>query len=149
MVFLVGVDHLIQHNGFVWPAKKRALKEFSKYLIMVSKKYKLSILAEEFSEEALRLSNAKKSTLQAVAKQMNLMHIFCDPSSMERKRFNISNKSQRENFWIDRFEIFMDKNILFLCGASHLESISGKLTVKGIDTKIISSGWGVDLQLTR
>lgn len=145
MVFLVGVDHIIQHNGFSWPKKESAINEFSEYLESKVQELKVAVIAEEFSDETLRINNVPMSTAQMVAQRLGLKHVLCDPDSKERKARGISNDDERENIWIERLSDAIDETILFICGDSHLESFKDKLLSRGVATEIISRGWGTEL----
>ena len=145
MVFLLGVDHIIQHNGFSWPKKESAINEFSEYLERRAKELKVAVIAEEFSDEALKINNVPMSTAQMVAQRLGLKHMLCDPNREERKARGIYNDDEREIIWIERLSDAIDETILFICGDSHLESLKDKLMSCGVETEIISQGWGTEL----
>lgn len=110
MVYLIGVDHLIQYNG---PVPGYLIVEFINFLSSQVKRYKISVIAEEFNKEFLHdVLGATEATAEKAAEISGIKHIFCDPDERERlilgipyyaeikesikKRYGI-----RENFIID------------------------------------------------
>jgi hypothetical protein len=145
VVFIIGVDHIIQHNGFGWPAKSSAIKELSEYLEKIAREFDVTIIAEEFSEESLRINHVTMSTAQIVAKRINLKHLFCDPNREERKALGISSDDERERIWVECLRDVIKETILFICGDSHIESFKDKLLLEGVTAEIVSQGWGSEL----
>jgi len=145
MIYLVGVDHVIQHGGFLWPAKVAAIKEFSQYLETMVAEKRISVIAEEFSHDALSMSCATISTAQTLADRVGAAHLFCDPGKSEREEHKITTKDQREEFWLQRLTGLLNENILFLCGECHLETFQEKLHGHGVPAEILSRGWGANL----
>jgi hypothetical protein len=144
-IYLVGVDHIIQHDGFLWPAKLAAIEEFSRYLEKEVATREVSLIAEEFSLDALAKSCATTSTATAVADRHGAKHLFCDPGRNERKEHQITNGDQREEFWLQRLSGYLGENILLLCGESHLETLKERIHGKGTPAEILSRGWGAGL----
>lgn len=145
MVFLLGVDHIIQYNSYSWPKKESAVNKFSEYLERKAKELKVTVIAEEFSDEALKINNVPMSNAQIVAQRLGLKHVLCDPNREERRSRGMCNDDERESFWIERLSDAIDETILFICGDSHLESLKYKLMSRGVETEIISQGWGTEL----
>ena len=147
MVFLIGVNHIIQHTGFSFHQKEAAISEFLEHVEMKALELKVKTIAEEWSQEANKNNNVPFSTVQTVATKLDLKHIFCDPTNQERKKHGIekSNTDGREEFWIERLKEVLQDNILFVCGEDHLESFKSKLNSCGILVEIVSRGWGMGL----
>lgn len=147
MIFLVGIDHTLQHDNaeFSFPKKEAALPDFLAYLESTALKLKVTTIAEEFSEEALQINKVKYSTIQSVANKLELKHIFCDPTTEERQKNKITKKDtdKREEYWFECLRNVVNENILFICGEKHLESFSLKLQQKGILVEIVSREWGI------
>jgi len=141
-VFLIGVDHLIQHGGFLDNRKKTAIAEFKVHLYEVVTKYNISLIAEEFNEVALSKSNTDYCTCREVARELQIGHLFCDPTPDERKLLAIETDNQRENVWLKRLENIKHMNILFICGSTHLETFARLLRSHGIQSRILSNKWG-------
>lgn len=142
-IFLVGVDHRIQwipkHLG---PESAAELEEFSEYLAHISSDNEITLIAEEFSEEALEKSNAIDSVARRASAKAGVQHLFCDPTTQERQASGISTSCQREQLWLNRLTSAPHHRIVFICGEDHLESFSARLNMAGHQTNTLSSGWG-------
>lgn len=87
MVYLIGVKHELQHNGRC--SVDNLNKEFVSYLEDAIKVHEIFLVAEEFSEEALKKSGATIGTVRDIANKLNIKHLFCDPNKDERKNVGI------------------------------------------------------------
>jgi hypothetical protein len=149
MVHLVGVDHIIQHNGYVDAEEKKAIRDFQKYLGERTTALGASTLAEEFSEDAMRLGCASVATVQEVARKLGIRHLFCDPGKDERSRLGISSNAQREAYWEEKILPFRKEEIIFVCGDDHVAPFSAVLRQHGWKCDVLSEGWGKPLNPTR
>lgn len=87
MVYLVGVDHLIQYNG---PVPETLRLEFREYLITTARSLGISCIAEEFNREALHnVYHATEATAQQAAQLLGIEHRFCDPGENEMRELGI------------------------------------------------------------
>ena len=151
LVYLVGVDHLIQHTCSMWADKEEQIERFSAFLARKARDLKISGLAEEFNDELLRINHTQISTVAAVAQSLGLEHLFCEPNTQEKEALGISdndtpeNRDARERFWLERLRPLCGKRVLFVCGDEHLHSFRAKLREAGIPAKIIAEGWGKGL----
>ena len=144
-VYIVGVNHRIQW----WPPSPRPewtkrLLEFEEYLAEKCGCLQIDLLAEEFSEEALRGSNSTRSTGRNVANDRGISHRFCDPSKEERENLGIASDDheQRMRLWLECILTTHSKRVLFLCGDNHVQNFSGLLTDAGHRVETLSQGWG-------
>lgn len=147
MVYLIGVDHIIQHLDERADESKIALvRDFSEYLNEQAKSLRVDLIAEEFSLEALEKSNADISTAQYVSKDLGIQHLFCDLTTPERDRLNIgkSDHDKREQYWLNCISNYPKNTIIFICGNNHLESFKEKLLAAGRNVEILSKDWGID-----
>jgi hypothetical protein len=139
MVYLIGVNHYVQFDPGPHPAKivrdKRA--SFKAHILEVIETLGISILAEEFSDEAKRKWRVSKSTLEQLAKAKGIEHRFCDPTPAQREENAIgqSDSDKREQFWISRIQDCKSTNMLFVCGDDHVEAFGKKLIAEGFDVK--------------
>ncbi len=101
------------------------------------------LLAEEFSTEACDLSGVSASVAQLVARELGIAHLFCDPTTEERKRHGITSHDDRECFWLERLLTVKPTRVLFVCGDTHLETFGDKLRSAGYEVAILSRGWQV------
>lgn len=148
MIYLVGVDHQVQYNsGSMSQERKSEILKFTQFIELKSKELKISMLAEEFNDEAVRRNRASSSILQEIAQRFGFKHAFCDPTTAERKELDIGDdKDLREQFWVSRLDSYLEsENILLVCGASHLESFKTKLDAKGIRVEILPETFGMGL----
>ncbi len=148
MVYLVGVDHQVQHNGQpMTPKREEATRAFYTFLELKAKDLNISMFAEEFNDDALRNSCASAATVRDLAHRLGLKHRFCEPTRQERKELGISkDRDRREQFWLSCLEPHLNsETILFVCGADHLESFQNKLLGKGVKAKILPEQYGIGL----
>ncbi len=96
MIYLIGVEHKIQYDGS-YAKSQQERDKFSIYLKQQVLKLKISLIAEELSEEALRKYKGNNSTAKLVAKELNVIHLFCDPNTNERKLAGIPPKEEIKN----------------------------------------------------
>jgi hypothetical protein len=77
---------------------KRA--SFKAHVLEVIETLGISILAEEFSDEAKRKWKVSESTLEQLAKAKAIEHRFCDPTHVQREENGIqqSDSDKREQF---------------------------------------------------
>jgi hypothetical protein len=139
MLYLIGVRHGIQFDPGPHAAKivrdKRA--SFKAHVLEVIEPLAISILAEEFSDEAKRKWKVSESTLEQLGKAKRIEHRFCDPTSVQKKENGIeeSDSDKREQFWLSRIRDCESKNVLFVCGGDHVETFGKKLIAAGFDVK--------------
>lgn len=148
MVYLLGVDHQVQHNGLAMtPERENATRDFCMFLELKIKNLNISMFAEEFNEDALRISRASVAIVRDVAARLGLKHLYCDPTRQERKELGSSNDlDRREQFWLSRLEPHLNgETILFVCGADHLESFQKKLLDNGVKAEILPEQYGIGL----
>jgi hypothetical protein len=151
MVYLIGVDHIIQYlHNEARVDKATKVEKFVQYLQDNVKSLRVHLIAEEFSIEALNKSNATTSTAQKVAGQSNIEHRFCDPTTFERETHNIKREDhrRRERYWLDCISSNRDDSVIFICGSDHLDSFSALLLQEQFEVKILSNGWGKDISLS-
>lgn len=148
-VHLIGVDHIIQHDGHMDDQKAAAIIEFQEYLRQQVGVICATVLAEEFSDDAIAKSRATISTAAQVAKELGIKHLFCDPGTAERTRLAIDSSSQRENYWASKLAQQDGEQVLFLCGDDHVASFSTVLRQQGMHACVLSKGWGKHLNPTR
>ncbi len=87
MIYIIGVDHLVQYNG---PVPESIRIEFRSYLTRLCSELYIAIIAEEFSEEALRdVYHATEETAMEAAKMIGVEHRYCDPGEKELAELGI------------------------------------------------------------
>lgn len=81
---------------------------------------------EEFMREELLRGDGTKSSEQ-VDKEFG---------AYQKKQFNI-----RENAWFDNLQPHLSKNVLFVCGADHVNTFPRVLKSKGFKSRVICKSW--------
>jgi hypothetical protein len=146
MVYLIGVNHSVQHDA---PGAKTIVRDkratFKAHVLEVIEKLDVSILAEEFSEEAKKKCGVSETTLEQFAKAKGTEHRFCDPISIEREETGIEkgDGNKREEIWLSRINDCKERNMLFVCGDDHFESFSKKLIAAGFDVEHAPKYWHI------
>ena len=79
VISIVGTNHALQHEGHMTALKQRRVREFKHHLHEVARTAEVTLLAEEFSEYALKISNTDVSTVRDVARDLQRAHLFADP----------------------------------------------------------------------
>lgn len=87
MVYLIGVDHLVQYSG---PVPEPLRLEFQRFLVESARCFGASLIAEEFSCEALdEVYHAAIGTAREAARALGISHRFCDPEEPDMRRLGI------------------------------------------------------------
>jgi hypothetical protein len=149
MIYLIGVNHALQHDGnppHGGPSMEilRSLRqEFSHYLKEIILSLNLNCIAEEFNEDALQMSCASKSIAKSVALDLDICHLYCDPDKSERLSLGIVNTGQsedfskREKYWLTVIQSNNVGDTLFLCGADHVKSFHNLLAEHEYKSKVV------------
>lgn len=144
LALLIGVDHELQHlRSDLHDYKGEAVEKLRRYLTDAVHERQVTLLAEEFSTEACDLSRVSVSVVQLVARAVGIPHLFCDPTTEERRRQGIVSDDDREGFWLKRILSFKPTRFVFVSGESHLETFEQKLRSAGYEVEILSRGWKV------
>lgn len=143
-VHLIGLNHGYQLHGYSemdWAA-------FDAYLLGFCRAEKTDLVAEEMSEEGLRLfcdEGATGSVGKDVAMRLNVRHLFCDPDSEERICRGIppgkDGWPERERCWWQKLREVVFTRCAFVLGTQHVESFATLLASEGIDVRIESKNW--------
>lgn len=142
MIHLIGVDHVIQHSGYMNPEKNHAITDFQSYLCEQARSLGATLLAEEFSADALQLNSVSISTVGQVAQELGVRHLFCDPGRAERNRLGISTHDEREAYWLEQLRPFEEDEIIFVCGDDHISSFPNVLHLANWTCRVLTTGWG-------
>ncbi len=87
MIYIIGIDHLVQYNG---PLPVDILDEFRNYIDSLIRDLHIKVIAEEFNEEFLvDVYGATKDTAKSAAEIRRIERIYCDPDSHERAALGI------------------------------------------------------------
>jgi hypothetical protein len=147
VIYVIGVDHRLQHNGQVVPPRAgvRPLRaEFRRYLADVVARHSISVIAEELSYDLLGLLGASESTAKSIAEALKIRHEFCDLDRAARSSLGIGYPSReehsqvRERFWYERILPYLDRKVIFICGAKHVASFERLANRKGSRTTVLT-----------
>jgi hypothetical protein len=145
MLYLIGVHHLIQHDARSVKIVREKRATFKAHVLEIINKLDISILAEEFNEEAKKNQGVGRTTLEQFGKAKAIEYRSCDPTSIERKERQIesSDWDTREEIWLSRINDCQNKNVLFVCGDDHFQSFSKKLTAAGFAVEHAPRRWRI------
>jgi hypothetical protein len=145
MVYLIGVHHLIQHDAASVKIVREKRATFKAHVLEVIEKLDISLLAEEFSEEAKKNLGVNRTTLEQFGKAKAINYRSCDPTSIKRKEKGIesSDWDKREEVWLSRISDCKNKNALFVCADDHFDSFSRKLTAAGLAVQHAPRRWRI------
>ncbi len=88
MVYIIGVDHLIQYDNTIVP--EHLYHQFTDLIKSVVNKNSISLIAEEFSVEAITsVYHAERGILQETAADLGVFHRYCDPEENDRIKIGI------------------------------------------------------------
>jgi hypothetical protein len=138
-VHLIGVDHIIQHDGAIEiPTVADTIHRFQAYLRQQVENTGATVLAEEFSIEANK--GDKATTVGQVARNLEIEHLLCDPTEAERVQQCICNVDQRETYWATQLAPWAAEEIIFVCGDTHIATFPTVLERQGFKSRVLSEG---------
>ncbi len=145
MIYLIGVDHIVQHEGFMDSNKRGLISEFQSIVREFCAIRNIQVLAEEFNEESRKINHVDHSVLESIASELSLAHCFLEPDSVERAERNIKSEDHnlREAIWLEKLSPHINSEIIVACGQTHISSFSNKLKEEGIPFEIIKENLGV------
>ena len=169
MIYILGVnEHRYQAvNPKINPDESK----FYKYVLKHVRAKNIRHLAEEMNDEFLqRETQAQESVCRKMANDLRITHSMCEPNTLERKQIGYVDKPWeefaredetgcneninaafsefhqkqwhlRENFWFQKLQPHLSNNVLFVCGANHVDRFSNLLKDKGIENRLICKRW--------
>ena len=148
MLYLIGVNHVVQFGEPSRATNSRIVREkrasFRAHVSEAIEKFGISILAEEFSEEAKNKNGVSETTLEQFGKAKGIEYRSCDPTSIERKEKGIeignADWDKREEIWLSRINDCKNRNVLFVCG-DDVEAFGQKLIAAGFDVVLAPKCW--------
>lgn len=168
MYYLVGVTHSFQcannENQHIPNIFKEILRDYCA-------EYDIDCIAEEYSNEAETRNGCTEVICRVVANELNIHHVFIDPSREERAQRGIAddgviefsqslhgwsdtelenqlriNTRKREQVWLDTIENICSEHadILVVMGANHIDSFSGLLNSNEDAYQIIADDLAIE-----
>lgn len=117
-MYLVGVNHLVQHDSAQHNLSRIARQKrawFQADILGIIEIFDIAILAEEFNGEDKVKWGVSETKLERIAKDKKIEHRFCEATSLEKKKLGIaeSDWDKREQFWLSQLRDYKDQNVLF------------------------------------
>lgn len=141
MIYLLGIDHQVQHQK-----NTQISMVFAFYLSKKVKELNVKFIGEEWFADLLKENGVTTTVSQDIASKYNIEHRFCDPDRNERKEIGWSSKNDdhlREKFWLERVRDRKNMNVIFICGADHLKSFNKLLIDFGFGSQILSKRFDI------
>lgn len=151
-VTLIGTSHDFQFGT------QSQNPNFEDFLRATCARCKAKLLAEEMSKDALAQKNLKESTVAALAIDLGISHVYCDPTNAQQFELNIyveknaqlfrcdpeyseeeiakaikREHESRELFWLQQLNETDIWPVVFVCGSEHVNSFAILLQSNGID----------------
>jgi len=150
-VFLVGLNYQYQvgPNGIIpVDVPMEDFLTFRNFLQTVIKRHNILGVAEEMSRYALRTRHwvHGDSFPCELAKKIGLPHRYCDPDQETQDALNItrSDSLKREQYWINELITFNIFPVLFILGATHVESFNSLLIQSVFQPFVVERNWQPD-----
>jgi hypothetical protein len=165
-VYLLGTNHRHQVIG----CPEGSYVQFSELLRSEVHQHRLQAIAEELNAEAIQLWHGTDSVAREVSQVLGIRHLYCDPTSVERKALGIPSLQQlktkfgygralnhiqnehlaveqetywslREAHWLSCLKPLLSLNFLFVIGSSHMQSFAKLLEREQIGYTILHTNW--------
>jgi len=130
------------------PEWREDLNKFATHVESVARDNATKMIAEEFNQECFSQSTVD-TVARRVANQLNIRHLFCEPSKTERANMD-QNKldEEREAYWLRLLEASDEASAVFICGDDHVETFSKLAKVRHHVVDVAScKKWGCGWQL--
>lgn len=165
MLFLIGINHAYQDNGFKDGGRAKRLNadladrvraDFREFITKVIGEKTISLVAEESCQEILGKVKATITMAKLAADSSHVMHLYIEPESPIRAQLGIpchayehlpeAEKQRiyrvREQYWLEQIQNKEGRNVLVICGHAHVDSFSTLLTNNGLEVEILETYWG-------
>lgn len=170
MLYIIGTSHHYQFGAgvrfgrsYCTEADQSALAEMLRDLAV---SFSAEVLAEELNQRALTEVEKTASVMQSVAAELAIPHLFCEPDRAERVNLGIRDENEirisafpdkldeavvqrlvveswrrREKEWLRRLVVAKTKNVVFVCGADHIETFVPLAQEQGFECKVLHANW--------
>lgn len=136
MLYLIGVNHVVQFDEPSRATNSKIVREkrasFKAHVSEMIEKFNITVLAEEFNDEAKKKWGVSETTLEKFRRTKAIeQHRFCAPGGPE-------------NIWLSKIDDCKNKNVLFVCGGDHLEAFRKILTTAGFNVEVAPNSWNIN-----
>ena len=163
-VFIVGTDHGFQTGSPRFTHE--AHLAFSAFIEQAVKLRGALALCEENSSEALAEQSLSESVPFAIARRLGIAHQYCDPNLQQRADLGIQQENAirvrnwrrqlseeevaryldesnklREVYWIQKLKSQDVWPALFICGATHVESLLQVAAKNEVNAVLLAADW--------
>ena len=169
MIYIVGIHHELQYWDGSDSPFLAAFRDWN-YTLKLSV-FAEELNQEEIEKQQQFLGRTLASTAQQAASLLGLEHRFCDPNTFERAALGILATKDlrkklglragenedflqkeerrlywplREKFWLERIRDKSEEEILFICGACHVESFLSLVESSGLKATVIHKDWVIE-----
>ncbi len=169
MFYLIGVNHDAQRRA-KGAVPTPSQQELECVLCDCIRRYRPEVIAVEESNESLE---GRESIPVMVATRAGVWPVLCDPEQEERTALGYRNVDSiqqglafcrvpggtcrvaaeaietqwlfpiREDCWIKKLENFLQKDVVFVCGENHIDSLTKELIRKGIRAEVVKRRIGL------
>lgn len=161
LIYLVGVDHVFQHDGNLTRGPKKGIPvyrdEFRDFIVDVGRTYGVDLITEEWCAPAHnQLLNASTTMGKLAAEKLGVTHCYIEPCGEDRERLGLPttryddlSESElariyevKETYWLKELKRLNRTNPLHICGAGHVDRFSALLKGQGFQNTVINACWG-------
>jgi hypothetical protein len=164
VVAIIGTSHLYQFGGVARTEKQN--QAFARLIVQACKAHSIRCLAEEMSHDALRVQDRTQSTVESIARNLGLSHIYCDPSEQEQSAMGLRvernaaalkhfenwsderisegisvEHRQREQCWLKKLQENDLWPCLFICGSEHAVHFLLLLQASAFQVELVAEAW--------
>ena len=159
-IALIGTSHSYQFPNSVHASA------FACFIRSALDASNFAVIAEEMSSEALSQKGVSRSICEQIANERCLLHLYCDPDNQLRNKLCIQGENdirldgffrsrseeeinrtieeshgRREQCWLDAILLLDRWPVLFVCGASHIDSFRARVTARGLSPTVLRADW--------
>ena len=164
-VLVLGTDHRFQRRSPEFTEAQH--QRFAEFISATAREGRVVGLAEENSIEALAEAKVAQSTVEIMARELELNHRYCDPDMKTRAKLGMLQENQirisafpeklaeaevqrrleesmraREHYWLSELVTLNAWPVLFICGANHSLPFVELLRASNVDTILVAQDWG-------
>ena len=124
-IYIVGID-TIYH--------RESKNDLHDYFIEIIKKYNIKHISEGFTVNEGKLGHNGMSTVNAIANEMSITHIYCSPTPEQRSVSNIEDGlSNLMSYWLSQLNMISVEPTVFVCLCDFVYDFSNFLRSNGYD----------------
>jgi hypothetical protein len=161
MIYLIGVDHVFQHDGRVIRGTKELVlgyrNEFYNFILDAAREYFVTMITEEWCDpEHNQLVGATTTIGKLAAENLAIKHCYIEPCGEIREQLGLPTTRYdhlpdnelrriydiREEYWLKELQSFNAAVTLHICGADHIQSFGSLLSRRDLRFITLQECWG-------